>query len=161
MRKKQGKRSKQTESAKSSAAYFQYIAMGGFGLLIALAAIFFSVTNTDAVKYTPYPTPVPPGGATPLPTPSTDATDIRIIYPIDNSTVIHNSWVSINTVAQDWDGVAKMEIYADGKYICQGDTTSLSCSWRAGKPGTTHLVEARATDGKGNTAATSIHLTVK
>lgn len=151
-------KNKKTHSKKNE---FYFIALACTAIFIAVIGVFLSTHLTKAAKYTPYPTPASPGGATPYPTPSTDETVIQFSNPKDNDTVIHNSWVSINAYALDWDGITKMELYTDGKLFFQANSSSIGGLWRAGKPGTVHLLEVRSIDGKGNLASNSIHVIAK
>ncbi|MGD2062226.1 MAG: S8 family serine peptidase [Nitrospirota bacterium] len=83
---------------------------------------------------------------------------VSIASPSDGATVSGN--VTLSAHATDDVGVALLTIYVDGQTTCAGNGASVSCGWNTRKLSGSHTISARAEDGAGNAATTSISVTV-
>jgi Big-like domain-containing protein/subtilase family protein len=93
-----------------------------------------------------------------------DATDttrpvVKITSPADGATV--SKVVQITATASDDTAVSSIRLYLDGKLVASGTLSPLSYSWNTRKAAAgTHTIAAVAEDAAGNTATTSITVTV-
>lgn len=109
---------------------------------------------------TPTPTLSPTSTPTPTPTNDTTAPSITLISPINGSTVLHKSIVSLTANASDNVGVTKVEFYVNNKLFCTKTTTPYACSWKVpGRPHVIYVITAKAYDAANNSASSSVQVT--
>ena len=83
---------------------------------------------------------------------------VTITSPADGSTVSGN--VQLAAYATDDIKVSSVNVYVDGKLKCSG-APSVSCNWNTRKEASgTYTVSAMATDSSGNTANTSVSVSI-
>ena len=88
----------------------------------------------------------------------TGAPQVSISSPQDGATV--SGSVNLSAFAQDDQGVAEVRLLVDGQLKCAG-SPSVSCAWNTRKVSQgAHTITATARDVAGNTATTSINVTV-
>lgn len=114
------------------------------------------------------PTPVITFAPTPTPTSSpidTVAPTVTITFPLNGSTVVRNSRVTITASVTDnlgGTGIGKVEFLVKGSLKCTDTASPYSCSWKVGgKPQTSYLLQVRAYDRAGNIATQSISVSSK
>jgi len=83
---------------------------------------------------------------------------VTILSPADGATV--SGSVTLSARASDDVAVALLTIYVDGQTTCAGNGASVSCGWNTRKLSGSHTVTAKAQDGAGNSATTTISVTV-
>jgi hypothetical protein len=121
-------------------------------------------TPTDTPQPTGTPTPTDTSTATVTPTSTPDAPPVvEILSPADGTTVPQNSVLTVQVRATDDNGVARIELWADGAIHWQhepGGTTpaEIDMTWQSGVLGD-HILEAKAFDTAWQ-ASPSVTLTV-
>jgi subtilisin family serine protease len=99
------------------------------------------------------------GHATLTVTVDNTAPEVTILGPADGASV--RGRVTLAARASDDVALASLAIAVDGQTMCAGDDATVSCDWKPGNLRGDHTISARAEDGAGNVASTtiSIHLT--
>jgi subtilisin family serine protease len=86
---------------------------------------------------------------------------VSITKPTDNSTVTKKTVVTIAANAADNVGVTKVEFYVNGALTCTDTTAPYTCNWTVPNVRATFTLQAKAYDGQGNNASSTIHVTSK
>jgi thermitase len=90
----------------------------------------------------------------------TTAPTVAIISPSDGSTVTKT--VSIKVAASDNVGVARVDLFINGKHFASSTSSTPTFSWNTAKYAKgTHLIQALARDAAGNGSVASIQVTKK
>jgi Bacterial Ig domain len=92
--------------------------------------------------------------------PDTTAPVVTISSPVDASKIPTNGRVKITASATDNVGVAKIEVYVDGKLQASANSSSVNTVWNAKKASTgQHSIEVKAFDAVGNQSSATINIT--
>lgn len=123
------------------------------GILGFVLATATSPTNTPTPTATPTATPTPSNVDTQPPT-------VTITNPVDGSTVLRFSRVTISASASDNVGVKQVQFYINNTLMTTDITAPYSYSWRVnGKKGTVYIIKAVASDAAGNQSSNTITVT--
>lgn len=86
--------------------------------------------------------------------------NVSITNPINGSTVLKNTTVTITANASDVSGINKVEFYVNGVLKCTDSVAGYSCSWKVPKrPNITYTLQTKAFDVVGNTATSTVTVT--
>lgn len=126
-----------------------------------------TATSTLTVTPTPTDTPTPTGTPTPTDTPTptpppADSTPptVSIVSPVDGSSVLIKSFVTIKANASDNQGIARVEFRVNGNLRCTDTLEPYICAWKVpASVGATYAIEAKAYDLSGNSAVSTVHVT--
>ncbi len=87
---------------------------------------------------------------------------VSITSPLNNSLVSRSTTVNIQATASDLSGILKVEFTVNGALKCTDTSAPYSCAWAV--PGSKNIIytlQAKAYDGVGNTASSSVKVTSK
>jgi len=123
-----------------------------------------TVTQAPTPTYTPTPTVtlVPTATPTFIPTPTTVPPDttlpvVTITNPLNGSSVIKNTSVTISANASDNVGVTQVKFYVQNVLLCTDLASPWLCSWKVPKtPKATYQIKAEAYDAAGNIGTNTI-----
>ncbi|HEV2827671.1 MAG TPA: PQQ-dependent sugar dehydrogenase [Pyrinomonadaceae bacterium] len=95
-----------------------------------------------------------------FPTGDTTAPTVSIVSPLNGSTVVRKSNVTIAASASDNVGVARVEFLVNGVLQCSDVIAPYSCNWRVpSPPNKPYQIQARAFDAAGNFATAAVQVT--
>jgi hypothetical protein len=81
---------------------------------------------------------------------------VRITAPVNNTSVLKNSTVTLSATASDNIGVTTVAFFVNGTLTCSGTTSPSTCAWRVpAAPKRTYYLQAKAYDAQGNIGTSS------
>ncbi len=119
-------------------------------------------TPTQVPTNTPVPTATPTRVPTSTPVPETTPPSVTITSPVNNATVKKSSNTTINAIATDVSGIAKVEFYVNNVLTCTDTVAPYTCAWKVpSKARVLYTLQAKAFDTRGNSATHFVQVTSK